>query len=168
MSGRVNDVLQTHTEISPHIHKVELPPKLNIWKEFQTSLKESFCLNEPSCTSKGRKGCTKFLFILQAIFLILEWGRSYNLTKFKGDLIAGLTIASLCVPQVKHFPTICNLHCWYHIFTIISNDAQICLSGYCIFKACKFGSSICIMWVSLFLSIKNLWFSTIYYTLFNK
>ncbi|KAK4564112.1 hypothetical protein RGQ29_006272 [Quercus rubra] len=106
MSGRVNDVLQTHTEISPHIHKVELPPKLNIWKEFQTSLKESFCLNEPSCASKGRKGCTKFLFILQAIFLILEWGRSYNLTKFKGDLIAGLTIASLCVPQAKHFPTI--------------------------------------------------------------
>jgi hypothetical protein len=30
---------------------------------------------------------------------MLDWGRNYTLGKFKGDLIAGMTIASLCIPQ---------------------------------------------------------------------
>ncbi|CAA6664443.1 unnamed protein product [Spirodela intermedia] len=41
----------------------------------------------------------KIILGLQAFFPILDWGRRYDLTKFKGDLVAGLTIASLCIPQ---------------------------------------------------------------------
>lgn len=34
------------------------------------------------------------------LFPILRWGRNYKATKFKHDLMAGLTLASLCIPQV--------------------------------------------------------------------
>jgi hypothetical protein len=41
--------------------------------------------------------------LLQEAFPVLGWFQSYNVTKFKADVIAGITIASLCIPQViKH------------------------------------------------------------------
>jgi len=43
----------------------------------------------------------KIWLSLQHVFPVLDWGRNYSLGKFKGDLIAGLTIASLCIPQVS-------------------------------------------------------------------
>lgn len=43
---------------------------------------------------------TLLLSLLQIIFPILAWGRNYTATKFRKDLLAGLTIASLCIPQV--------------------------------------------------------------------
>ncbi|KAJ9560464.1 hypothetical protein OSB04_005624 [Centaurea solstitialis] len=46
---------------------------------------------------------------LQAMFPILEWGRNYDLNKFKGDLIAGLTIASICIPQDIGYSKLANL-----------------------------------------------------------
>jgi low affinity sulfate transporter 2 len=40
----------------------------------------------------------------QGLFPILVWSRTYTATKFKNDLLAGLTIASLCIPQVNQGP----------------------------------------------------------------
>lgn len=37
---------------------------------------------------------------LQGLFPILRWGRNYKASKFKSDLMAGLTLASLSIPQV--------------------------------------------------------------------
>lgn len=38
--------------------------------------------------------------VLLALFPILKWGRNYKFSKFKRDLMAGLTLASLSIPQV--------------------------------------------------------------------
>lgn len=85
----------------PYIHKVGVPPKQDLFKEFTRGAKETFLSDDPLRHFKGQSGSRKFILGLQAVFPILEWSQSYNLTKFRGDLVAGLTIASLCIPQVS-------------------------------------------------------------------
>lgn len=84
----------------PSFHKVRLPPRQKLYKEFTSALKETFFADDPLRSFKHQPKSRKLILCLQALFPILEWGRNYNLIKFKGDLIAGLTIASLCIPQV--------------------------------------------------------------------
>lgn len=85
----------------PYVHKVGLPPKQNLLREFKATVKETFFHDDPFRPFRDQPRSKKLALGLQALFPILEWGREYNLSKFKGDLIAGLTIASLCIPQVE-------------------------------------------------------------------
>ncbi|KAK8562722.1 hypothetical protein V6N12_010792 [Hibiscus sabdariffa] len=71
----------------------------NLLKEIAVAAKESLFADEPLRQFNDQPNSRKFILGLQAIFPIFEWGRDYNLSKFKGNLIAGLTIASLCIPQ---------------------------------------------------------------------
>lgn len=89
-----------HSPNEHHIHKVGVPPRQKLFKEFASTVKETFFADDPLRPFKDQPHSRKLVLGIQAIFPILEWGRSYNLKKFKGDLIAGLTIASLCIPQV--------------------------------------------------------------------
>lgn len=84
-----------------YIHKVGVPPKQNLFKEFKATVKETFFADDPLRTFKDQSKSRKLILGIQAIFPIFEWGKNYNLNKFKGDMVAGLTIASLCIPQVK-------------------------------------------------------------------
>jgi high affinity sulfate transporter 1 len=91
-----------HPQDAPYVHKVGLPPKQNLFSEFKATVKETFFADDPLRPFKDQPSSKKFILCLQAIFPIFEWGRSYNFAKFRGDLIAGLTIASLCIPQVDY------------------------------------------------------------------
>uniref|UniRef100_A0A175YFK5 SLC26A/SulP transporter domain-containing protein n=1 Tax=Daucus carota subsp. sativus TaxID=79200 RepID=A0A175YFK5_DAUCS len=91
--------LPHEAEDSQYIHKVGVPPKPRLLKEIADTLKETFLPDDPWRPFKKQPRRRKLVLGLQALFPILEWGRDYNLSKFKGDLIAGLTIASLCIPQ---------------------------------------------------------------------
>lgn len=93
-SGRRSDSL-------PYVHKVGVPPKQSWFDEFKATVKETFFHDDPLRQFKDQSLLKKLFLGIQAVFPILEWGRSYNLLKLKGDLIAGLTIASLCIPQVS-------------------------------------------------------------------
>lgn len=116
MSGRVGDEVEVlkkaimeegrniessggnHSSI--YIHKVGAPPKQNLVKEIKDAVRETFFSDNPLRHFKHQPAPTQLRLGLQALFPILDWGTHYNLTKFKGDLISGLTIASLCIPQV--------------------------------------------------------------------
>lgn len=110
MSGRVVDLKEMEditrsshrhsAEKLPEVHKVGGPQKQQLVKGFKETVKETFFSDDPLRPFKGQPGSRKFVVGLQTLFPILEWGRHYNLSKFKGDFIAGLTIASLCIPQV--------------------------------------------------------------------
>ncbi|KAL3515559.1 hypothetical protein ACH5RR_022461 [Cinchona calisaya] len=101
----------------PYVHKVGVPPKQNWFTEFKTTLKETFMHDDPLRSFKDQPKSKKFILGLQAVFPILDWGRSYNLTKFKGDLIAGLTIASLCIPQDIAYSKLANLSPQYGLYS---------------------------------------------------
>ncbi|KAM1074191.1 hypothetical protein FF1_019227 [Malus domestica] len=53
------------------------------------------------------------------IFPTLVWGRSYNISKFKNDLMAGLTIASLCVPQSIGYATLAKLNPQFGLCNVV-------------------------------------------------
>lgn len=88
-------------ENSKDIHKVGLPQRRKLVSEFADTFKETFFADDPLRPYKDQPRARKLVLSLQFLFPILEWGRNYNLSKLKGDLIAGLTIASLCIPQVR-------------------------------------------------------------------
>ncbi|XP_075087194.1 sulfate transporter 1.3 isoform X2 [Nicotiana tabacum] len=102
---------------TPYIHKVGVPPKQDIFKEFKTTVKETFFADDPLRCFKDQPRSRKFVLGLQAIFPILEWGRSYNFAKFRGDLISGLTIASLCIPQDIGYSNLANLAPQYGLYS---------------------------------------------------
>ncbi|XP_030459303.2 sulfate transporter 1.3-like [Syzygium oleosum] len=108
--------LQYHSE-APYIHKVGIPPKQNLLQEFTATLKETFFADDPLRQFKDQPLSRKFIIGIQSVFPILEWGRHYNLTKFKGDLIAGLTIASLCIPQDIGYAKLANLAPQYGLYS---------------------------------------------------
>nr|KYP45221.1 Sulfate transporter 2.1 [Cajanus cajan] len=59
------------------------------------------------------------LSFLRGIFPILRWGQSYTQTKFRNDLLAGLTIASLCIPQSIGYATLAKLDPEYGLYTSV-------------------------------------------------
>lgn len=67
----------------------------------------------PSSPTKQSLQKRAFLF-LERLFPILNWGRNYKASKFKNDLMAGLTLASLSIPQVH------MLHAYKFTYLIIS------------------------------------------------
>lgn len=88
-------------QAAPFVHKVGVAPKENFRKTLKNNLNETFFADDPFRPFKTQKNRNKFLLVLEFLFPILEWGRNYNVREYlKGDIIAGLTIASLAVPQV--------------------------------------------------------------------
>ena len=82
-------------ERSQWVLNAPAPPTL--WHQFKDSVRKtisqvSYLLIRPASKL--------FLSILRGIFPILDWGRNYTVIHFRNDLLAGLTIASLCIPQV--------------------------------------------------------------------
>ncbi|KAM4088304.1 hypothetical protein ACJW30_07G059200 [Castanea mollissima] len=86
MSHRVssdkNVEINSHVESLPYVQKLGVPPRPSLWKEFRDTVKETFFWEDPLGAFKSQPGST-----------------GYSFSKFKGDLIAGLTIASLSIPQ---------------------------------------------------------------------
>ncbi|KAF5739714.1 sulfate transporter 1.2-like [Tripterygium wilfordii] len=105
------------TQNAPYIHKVGVPPKKNLLKELTTTLKETFFSDDPLRHFKDQPKSQKFILGIQAVFPIFEWGRKYNLTKLRGDIIAGLTIASLCIPQDIGYAKLANLEGQYGLYS---------------------------------------------------
>ncbi|KAL9312640.1 hypothetical protein ACSQ67_018092 [Phaseolus vulgaris] len=102
---------------APRVYKVAIPPRQNLFKEFQATIKETFFSDDPLRPFKDQSKSKKFILGIEAIFPILKWGRSYNLKKFRGDLISGLTIASLCIPQDIGYSRLAHLPPQYGLYS---------------------------------------------------
>lgn len=57
--------------------------------------------NKGSSSTAEQATRRRAISFLKGLFPILSWGRDYNASKFKNDLMAGLTLASLSIPQVQ-------------------------------------------------------------------
>ncbi|CAN1343391.1 Sulfate transporter 2.1 [Linum perenne] len=62
-------------------------------------------------------GFEHFVSVLRSMFPILSWARNYKVKMFKNDLMAGLTLASLCIPQSIGYATLANLEPQYGMFS---------------------------------------------------
>ncbi|KVH97653.1 STAS domain-containing protein [Cynara cardunculus var. scolymus] len=96
-------------EIAMEIHKVETPPKRSSFQKLMNRLKETFFPDDPLRQFKGQPTQQKWILAFQYIFPILQWGPHYNLNLLKSDVVSGLTIASLAIPQGISYAKLANL-----------------------------------------------------------
>lgn len=80
---------------------LDCPEPPSPWHELKSQVRDSLRTRAKRFKSLRKQPLPKrILSILQAVFPIFGWCRNYKLTMFKNDLMAGLTLASLCIPQV--------------------------------------------------------------------
>ncbi|XP_073121531.1 sulfate transporter 1.3-like [Henckelia pumila] len=106
-----------HADGLPYVHKVGVPPKQNLLNEFKFTFKETFFHDDPLRAFKDQARARKLLLGIRAIFPILDWGRRYDLSMFRADLIAGITTASLCIPQDIAYAKLANLDPQYGLYS---------------------------------------------------
>ncbi|XP_021719350.1 high affinity sulfate transporter 2-like [Chenopodium quinoa] len=95
-----------------------LQSKQNFFKEFKDGFEETFFSSNRINSLKGDQShFKKFILVLQAVFPILGWAKSYNFSKFRGDLLSGITIASMQVPQDIAYAKLANLAPQYGLYS---------------------------------------------------
>ncbi|XP_052187049.1 sulfate transporter 3.1-like isoform X2 [Diospyros lotus] len=92
----------------PH-RRVSVPPAQTFLNSFQSSLKEIFFPDDPLRQFRNQPPSAKFRLCLQNLLPALQWAPSYSLQFFKADLVAGITIASLAIPQGISYAKLANL-----------------------------------------------------------
>ena len=100
----------TADHVDPYAgHRVEIPPPQPFSESLKNTLKETFFPDDPLRQFKNQPPRRRLILGLQYVFPIIEWGRHYTLEFFKADLIAGITIASLAIPQGISYAKLANL-----------------------------------------------------------
>ncbi|KAK7373061.1 hypothetical protein VNO80_06457 [Phaseolus coccineus] len=117
------------TERSQWVLDSPNPPPL--WKKIFTSVKETilprgnkFCFSSKRKTSRGHA-----VSCLQNLFPIISWLRDYKASKFKDDLLAGLTLASLSIPQSIGYATLAKVAPEYGLYTSVIPPLIYALMG---------------------------------------
>ncbi|KAI8013043.1 Low affinity sulfate transporter 3 [Camellia lanceoleosa] len=97
------------------------PPSL--FHELLSSIKET--LSPPSKLCRARSAVS----VLQGLFPILSWAGNYKASKFKDDLMAGLTLASLSIPQSIGYASLAKLDPQYGLYTSVVPPMIYALMG---------------------------------------
>ncbi|BAT81741.1 hypothetical protein VIGAN_03158500 [Vigna angularis var. angularis] len=107
------------TERSQWVLDSPNPPPL--WEKIFTSVKETilphgnkFCFSSKRKTFRGRA-----FSCFQNLFPIITWLRDYKASEFKDDLLAGLTLASLSIPQSIGYATLAKVAPEYGLYTSV-------------------------------------------------
>ncbi|XP_060215352.1 probable sulfate transporter 3.3 [Lycium barbarum] len=91
------------------VHKVVPPPHRSTLQKLKNRLKETFFPDDPLRQFKGQPLKQKLILGAQYVFPVLEWGPNYTFNLFKSDVVSGLTIASLAIPQGISYAKLANL-----------------------------------------------------------
>ncbi|GMN38765.1 hypothetical protein TIFTF001_007997 [Ficus carica] len=100
------------TDMQSHcveVHQVVLPPHKSSLKKLGARLKETFFPDDPLRQFKGQPTKRKWILGAQYVFPILQWAPHYTFNLFKSDVVSGLTIASLAIPQGISYAKLANL-----------------------------------------------------------
>ncbi|CAL0310357.1 unnamed protein product [Lupinus luteus] len=89
--------------------RVAIPPPQPFLKSLKYSLKETFFPDDPLRQFKNQPASKRLVLGLQYFFPIFKWGPQYTIKFLKSDIIAGITIASLAIPQGISYAKLANL-----------------------------------------------------------
>ena len=78
---------------------VVVPQKVRLAEGMKSMFRETLFPDNPLRGFRKQTPKHRFYMALAYVFPVLQWGRTYNLFTFKDDLVAGLTIGSLSIPQ---------------------------------------------------------------------
>ncbi|CAI9757746.1 unnamed protein product [Fraxinus pennsylvanica] len=85
---------------SLQVHKVALPQPRTTVQKLRHRLSEIFFPDDPLHRFKNQTWYRKLVLGLQFFFPIFQWAPNYSFKLLKSDVISGLTIASLAIPQL--------------------------------------------------------------------
>ncbi|XP_057433230.1 sulfate transporter 2.1 [Lotus japonicus] len=95
------------------------PEPPTAWNMVTDSVKKTISQFPRKLSYLKDQPCNTLMSFLQGIFPILSWGRNYTAAKFRKDILAGLTIASLCIPQSIGYATLAHLDPQYGLYTSV-------------------------------------------------
>lgn len=112
-------------------HRVGVPPPKPFLLSLKSSLKDTFFPDDPLRQFQNQPPGRKLLLGLQYFVPILEWAPRYTFEFFKADVVAGITIASLAVPQGISYANLANLPpilglCEFHTLTYSQYLKKMC------------------------------------------
>jgi sulfate transporter 3 len=90
-------------------HLVNFAPPRGFATTLKSDLKETFFPDDPFQQFRNEKPAVCVKKALQFFVPILEWLPKYNFRLFRYDLLAGITIASLAIPQGISYAKLANL-----------------------------------------------------------
>ncbi|CAA2980754.1 probable sulfate transporter [Olea europaea subsp. europaea] len=90
-------------------HEVCLPPHRTTLQKLRQRLSEIFFPDDPLHGFKNQTWFRKLHFGLQYFFPIFQWATNYNIKLLRSDVVSGLTIASLAIPQGISYAKLANL-----------------------------------------------------------
>ncbi|KAG6645234.1 sulfate transporter 3.1-like isoform X2 [Carya illinoinensis] len=90
-------------------HRVAIPPPQPFVKSLKCSLKETFFPDDPLRQFKNQPPSRKLVLGLHYFFPILQWAPRYTFEFLKSDLVSGITVASLAIPQGISYAKLANL-----------------------------------------------------------
>jgi len=91
------------------VHSVNVPPGEGILRGVKRAVKETLFPDDPFRQFKNQPRSRKCVLGLQYVFPILEWAPKYSLNLLKSDVLSGITIASLAIPQGISYAKLANL-----------------------------------------------------------
>ncbi|XP_042480045.1 probable sulfate transporter 3.4 [Macadamia integrifolia] len=108
--GQEASIINQTESLPPlEIHRVCLPPNTTAFQKLKHRLSEIFFPDDPLYRFKNQTLLRKFILGLQYLFPIFQWGPTYSFSLLKSDVISGLTIASLAIPQGISYAKLANL-----------------------------------------------------------
>ncbi|GBG85243.1 hypothetical protein CBR_g39809 [Chara braunii] len=96
--------------------KVAIPPKRAILDDAMSILPVT-AARDPFKDFRGKRRREQIKLLIYSIFPIVEWIQRYSWKLFRDDLIAGLTIASLAVPQDLAYAKLAHLPSKYGLYS---------------------------------------------------
>ncbi|XP_044510547.1 low affinity sulfate transporter 3 isoform X2 [Mangifera indica] len=105
------------------------PDPPGLWHELIGSIREIFFPGKLSSSNSKQPWSSRSFLVLQSLFPILKWGRIYSVSKFKHDLMAGLTLASLSIPQSIGYANLAKLDPQYGLYTSVVPPLIYALMG---------------------------------------
>ena len=90
-------------------HRVAMSPPRSFLLSLKYSLMDTFFPDDPFRQFKDQPLARKLILGLQYFMPILEWAPRYTFEYFKADVVAGITIASLAVPQGISYANLASL-----------------------------------------------------------
>ncbi|XP_051135917.1 probable sulfate transporter 3.4 [Andrographis paniculata] len=91
------------------LHRVALPPPRTTAEKLRRRVSEIFFPEDPFHRFKNQPWLKRMIVALQCFFPIFDWAPNYSLRLLKSDVVSGLTIASLAIPQGISYAKLANL-----------------------------------------------------------
>ncbi|MCO5563821.1 hypothetical protein L7F22_017470 [Adiantum nelumboides] len=121
-AGADNDELGEHggggfPEADDQRLPISIPEKGSSLKGLELAVRETFFPDDPLRPFKNQPRSRRIRLGLAYIFPPLQWARGYKLSYLKDDVVAGLTIGSLCIPQDIGYSKLAGLPPIYGLYT---------------------------------------------------